>query len=113
MTEWGPFKPTPPAIHRELRAGRWSGYSMAVEASAGASAPQRVGQWQAVKDLLPHLWTRIGWDLRTRVMAAVGCLVIAKLANVYVPILFKGMVDALTPKIGAGAATATTVVIAV
>jgi ABC-type transport system involved in Fe-S cluster assembly fused permease/ATPase subunit len=78
---------------------------MAVEAGA-----ERVGQWQAVKDLLPHLWSRIGWDLRARVGAAVACLIIAKLANVYVPILFKGMVDALTPKVGAGAATGAAVI---
>ncbi|MGH6894641.1 MAG: ABCB family ABC transporter ATP-binding protein/permease [Dongiaceae bacterium] len=81
---------------------------MAVEASA-----ERVGQWQAVKDLLPHLWSRIGWDLRIRVGAAVGCLIIAKLTNVYVPILFKGMVDALSPKLNEGAATGATVAIAV
>jgi len=59
---------------------------MAIEASA-----PRVGQWQGVKDLLPHLWTRIDWDLRTRVGAALACLVVAKLANVYVPFLFKHM----------------------
>ncbi len=64
------------------------------------------GQLRAVRDLLPHLWTRIGWDLRARVGAAMVCLVVAKLTNVYVPILFKGMVDALTPKVGAGAAAA-------
>ncbi len=74
---------------------------MAIEASA-----PRVGQWQGVKDLLPHLWTRIGWDLRARVGAALACLVVAKLANVYVPILFKHMVDALSPKVGEGAAAA-------
>jgi len=75
---------------------------MAIEASAAPG-----GQWQGVKDLLPHLWSRIGWDLRARVGAALACLVVAKLANVYVPILFKGMVDALSPKIGIeGAATA-------
>ncbi|HEV8391258.1 MAG TPA: ABC transporter ATP-binding protein/permease [Dongiaceae bacterium] len=85
---------------------------MAIEASA-ARAPVQVGQWQAVKDILPHLWSRIGWDLRSRVAAAIACLVVAKLANVYVPILFKGMVDALSPKIGAGAATGTTIAIAV
>jgi ATP-binding cassette subfamily B protein len=77
---------------------------MAIEANA-ARGQGRVGQWQAVKDLMPHLWTRIGWDLRARVGAAVACLVVAKLANVYVPILFKGMVDALSPTVGAGAAT--------
>ncbi len=81
---------------------------MAIEASA-----ERVGQWQAVKDLLPHLWSRIGWNLRARVGAAVGCLIIAKLTNVYVPILFKGMVDALSPKLGEGGATGASVAIAV
>ena len=75
---------------------------MAIEANAAPG-----GQWQGVKDLLPHLWSRIGWDLRARVGAALACLVVAKLANVYVPILFKGMVDALSPKIGIeGAVTA-------
>src|ERR1700741_5348295 len=85
---------------------------MAVEASA-ARGPERVGQWQAVKDILPHLWSRVGWDLRARVGAAVACLIVAKLANVYVPILFKAMVDALTPHVGTGAATGASVAIAV
>jgi ATP-binding cassette subfamily B protein len=85
---------------------------MAIEAKA-ERGQERVGQWQAVRELLPHLWSRIGWDLRVRVGAAVACLIIAKLANVYVPVLFKGMVDALSPKVGASAATGTTVAIAV
>ena len=74
---------------------------MKIEANAGGG-----GQMRAVRELLPHLWTRIGWDLRARVGAAVACLVVAKLSNVYVPILFKSMIDALTPKVGAGAAVA-------
>ncbi|MCE7897537.1 MAG: ABC transporter ATP-binding protein/permease, partial [Gammaproteobacteria bacterium PRO8] len=74
---------------------------MAIDSSAEGG-----GQLRAVRELLPHLWSRIGWDLRARVGAAVVCLVVAKLTNVYVPILFKGMVDALTPKVGAGAAAA-------
>jgi ABC-type transport system involved in Fe-S cluster assembly fused permease/ATPase subunit len=85
---------------------------MAIEAGA-ERGQERVGQWQAVKDLMPHLWSRIGWDLRARVGAAVACLIIAKLANVYVPILFKAMVDVLTPRVGQEAAAATTVAIAV
>jgi ATP-binding cassette subfamily B protein len=85
---------------------------MAIEASAERGG-ERVGQWQAVRELLPHLWSRVGWDLRARVIAAVGCLVVAKVTNVYVPILFKAMVDALTPHVGQGAATGTTVAIAV
>ena len=74
---------------------------MKIEANAGGG-----GQMRAVRELLPHLWTRIGWDLRARVGAAVACLVVAKLSNVYVPILFKSMIDALTPKVGAGTAVA-------
>ncbi len=85
---------------------------MAIEANA-ERGQERVGQWQAVRELLPHLWTRIGWDLRTRVGAAVCCLIVAKLTNVYVPILFKAMVDALTPRLGEGGATGATVAIAV
>ncbi|HET6157822.1 MAG TPA: ABC transporter ATP-binding protein/permease [Dongiaceae bacterium] len=81
---------------------------MAIEANA-----ERVGQWQAVKNLLPHLWSRIGWDLRARVGAAVACLIVAKVANVYVPILFKAMVDVLSPHVGQGAASGTAAVIAV
>ena len=74
---------------------------MTIQANAGGG-----GQMRAVRELLPHLWTRIGWDLRARVGAAVACLVVAKLSNVYVPILFKSMIDALTPKVGAGTAVA-------
>jgi ATP-binding cassette, subfamily B, heavy metal transporter len=85
---------------------------MAIEAGA-ERAQERVGQWQAVKELMPHLWSRIGWDLRARVGAAIACLIIAKLANVYVPILFKGMVDALSPRIGQEAATGASIALAV
>jgi len=53
------------------------------------------GQWNAFRAILPHLWSRNGWPLRLRVLVALGCLIIAKIANIYVPFLFKGMVDAL------------------
>src|SRR5215475_867701 len=56
------------------------------------------GQHTALRQLLPHLWPAGDWDLRARVVLAIGCLVSAKVANVYVPIFFKGMVDALSPK---------------
>ncbi len=55
----------------------------------------KVGQRAAFAALLPYLWPQGETALRARVVAAVACLVIAKLANVYIPILFKGMVDAL------------------
>jgi ATP-binding cassette subfamily B protein len=56
----------------------------------------RKGQRTALLQLLPHLWPIGDWDLRTRVVLAILCLVAAKVANVYVPIFFKGMVDALS-----------------
>jgi ATP-binding cassette subfamily B protein len=68
-----------------------------------AAAPPKMGQWYAFKALLPHLWPAGRWDLRTRVLLAIACLVIAKIANIYVPILFKRMVDDLTLKPGAAA----------
>ncbi|MGH6960203.1 MAG: ABC transporter transmembrane domain-containing protein, partial [Dongiaceae bacterium] len=67
----------------------------------GAAATQRrAGQRAALRQLLPHLWPKGDWNLRTRVLLAVAFLVAAKVANVYVPIFFKGMVDALSPEAG-------------
>src|SRR5262249_14557474 len=59
---------------------------------------RRTGQHTALRQLLPHLWPAGDWDLRARVVLALSCLVAAKVANVYVPIFFKGMVDSLSPK---------------
>ena len=42
--------------------------------------------------LWPHLW-----EFRWRVLAALSCLVVSKLANVGVPLLLKEVVDALEP----------------
>jgi ATP-binding cassette subfamily B protein len=50
----------------------------------------RRGDWQTVRTLLPYLW-----GYRLRIGAAVACLVAAKLANVGVPMLMKGIVDQL------------------
>ncbi len=46
--------------------------------------------WKAIKTLLPYLW-----EYRTRVLLALGFLVIAKLANVSVPLVLKDIVDSL------------------
>jgi len=49
--------------------------------------------WQTVRLLFPYLW-RYRW----RVLLALSCLVGAKLANVGVPLVFKGMIDAMAPE---------------
>jgi ABC-type transport system involved in Fe-S cluster assembly fused permease/ATPase subunit len=55
---------------------------------------------RAVKLLFPYLWQRGTFDIRLRVGLAVAFLIAAKLANVFVPILYKRSVDALTPHAG-------------
>jgi ATP-binding cassette, subfamily B, heavy metal transporter len=64
-------------------------------AGPAATGVPAMGQRAAFLSLLPYLWPKGETALRARVVLAVICLVIAKLANVYIPILFKGLVDAL------------------
>ena len=50
----------------------------------------RQGEWRAVFKLLPYLW-----EYRGRVLFALGLLVMAKVANVSVPLVLKHIIDAL------------------
>jgi ATP-binding cassette subfamily B protein len=73
---------------------------MASAADNQGKMQERAARRVALQQLLPHLWPEGEWDLRGRVILALAFLVGAKIANVYVPIFFKGMVDALTAKPG-------------
>jgi len=57
--------------------------------------PRRLsgGEWRNLASLAPHLW-----EYRGRVLAALACLVAAKLANVAVPLVMKEVVDGLDPR---------------
>jgi ATP-binding cassette subfamily B protein len=46
--------------------------------------------WANLRALLPYLW-----EYRGRVLLALGCLVLAKVANIGVPLVLKGIVDSL------------------
>jgi ATP-binding cassette subfamily B protein len=59
------------------------------------AAPRRRGSLATLGTLAPYLWPPGELGLRVRVVLAVCCLVVAKAANVYVPILYKRAVDAL------------------
>ena len=48
------------------------------------------GDWRTIRTLLPYLW-----EYKARVLAAIACLVLAKVANVGVPVLLKRIVDSL------------------
>ncbi len=52
--------------------------------------PSDRNDWQTVKTLLPYLW-----EFRGRVLLALAFLILAKLANVGVPLVLKEVVDAL------------------
>jgi ATP-binding cassette subfamily B protein len=49
--------------------------------------------WSNIRSLLPYLW-----EYRGRVLIALSCLVIAKVANVGVPLILKELVDYLDVK---------------
>ena len=51
--------------------------------------------FRTLGNLLHHLWPAGRPGLRVRVVAAMGCLVLAKVTTVYVPFLYKAAVDAL------------------
>ena len=61
-------------------------------ASIAPLPQQRRGDWRTVAGLLPYLW-----EYRWRVALALVLLVGAKLANVGVPLVMKGVVDGLDP----------------
>ncbi len=54
-------------------------------------------EWGALKSLSHYLWPAGQPDMKLRVSVALALLAIAKLANVYVPVLYKEVVDALFP----------------
>lgn len=51
----------------------------------------------ALKKLLPYIWPRNLLEIRARVVLALVSLLIAKVAALWVPLLFKGAIDALSP----------------
>jgi ATP-binding cassette subfamily B protein len=57
---------------------------------ATSAEPSARGDWQTIRTLLPYLW-----EFKGRVLLALSLLVLAKLANVAVPLVFKQIVDAM------------------
>ena len=53
---------------------------------------------QTVASLLGYLWPRGDWGVRLRVVLAMGFLVLAKVATVFVPIFYARAVDSLSHK---------------
>ena len=51
-----------------------------------------------IRSLVPYLWPAGDNVARFRVVVAMGLLILAKVANVYVPIVYAHAIDALSPK---------------
>ena len=58
------------------------------------------GAFRTLADLAPYLWPRGAWGLRMRVVVALACLTLAKVATVTIPVFYKQAVDALSPEAG-------------
>lgn len=56
------------------------------------SPNQQRRDWANLRALLPYLW-----EYRGRVLLALGCLILAKVANIGVPLTLKQIVDSLDP----------------
>ena len=57
--------------------------------------PDSRHDWETIKTLLPYLWAWKG-----RVVFALACLLLAKLTNVAVPLVFKDIIDTFAPPAG-------------
>ncbi len=68
-------------------------HTAAASAQIGAEPPGKriaTGDWKVVRILIPYLW-----EYRGRVVLALAFLIIAKLANISVPLVMKEIVDGL------------------
>lgn len=61
----------------------------------GSDQPTARAEFGVIKTFLPYLWPRGEVELKARVVLALLFLVGAKVANVYIPVLYKYAVDAL------------------
>ncbi|WP_313388642.1 ABCB family ABC transporter ATP-binding protein/permease [Achromobacter aegrifaciens] len=63
--------------------------------NAPDTRPERRGGFSTLRTLFPYLWPPGETGLKTRVIAALLCLFAAKVATVYVPLLYKHAIDEL------------------
>jgi len=81
-------------------------------AESGEAEAGEQSEWQTLKSLLPYLWPKGRGDLKLRVVISAVLLVISQIVSLYVPILFKESVDAVTPIEGRLAAVPVLLIVA-
>ena len=88
----GPLRPSA-GSHDSARDGELKGNGMARRPSKqpeSFDAPPPSSEWGALRTLTPYLW-----EFPARVVLAIVCLVLAKLAGVALPLVLKHIVDRL------------------
>jgi ATP-binding cassette, subfamily B, heavy metal transporter len=71
---------------------RRSGDRISLHTGMGPEPPRSRTDWATLERLFPYLW-----EYKARVIAALAFMVVAKLANVGVPILLKNLIDTMSP----------------
>lgn len=72
----------------------FSSKALSIDAGKGESSTRE--QLATLRRLLPYLWPAGRMDLRVRVLIAIALMIAAKVTTVYVPLLLRSAVDALT-----------------
>ena len=65
--------------------------------SSQTRVPTRASRmhWRTLKTIIPYVWPEDDWGIRFRVLLALSALIGAKIANVYIPIIYRDVVDDL------------------
>ncbi|XP_077540244.1 iron-sulfur clusters transporter ABCB7, mitochondrial-like isoform X2 [Haemaphysalis longicornis] len=61
---------------------------------------ESVGSWSIIRQMFVYLWPKEKPEIRTRVVIALGILILAKVINIGVPFIFKAAVDYLNEHTG-------------
>ena len=61
--------------------------------NAAADKKERGFEWAALRNLAPYLWPIGHFEIKVRVVIAIALLTCAKIATVYIPIVYKSLVD--------------------
>lgn len=75
----------------------WRGMRVMHTSRMGLPGPHRSNA-DTIRSLLPYLWPRDDLGARIRVVLAMACLLLAKVATIYIPLIYSHAVDALSPK---------------
>ena len=67
-----------------------------IDGPARSQEPPARSHWATLADLSRYIWPAGEFELRLRVVVAIALLVLAKVANALVPLLYKQAVDVLT-----------------